>query len=225
MEPGQAPPAQPLDVAEVWERLATGQARVAAHVFGDSQCSLQLHPTSDPEAGVFGRQRVIVESVLQGICQNAIAIDLQVASSTVALYAKQGLARLGVDAQPSRAPAMLMLIASVAGCPGANAPILITPGSTDGAFTVRAPRPDLCLLGLLSAAEHDTLSGLFAGHSYAEIARRRGTSPRTIANQVSAAFRALSVSGRNQMIYRAFVLSGWLPESETASREVHARAS
>jgi len=104
-----------------------------------------------------------------------------------------------------------MLIASAAGCPAASAPVSIAPAATDGAFTVRAPRPDLTTLGLLSPAERDTVSQLFEGCSYAEIARRRGTSPRTTANQLASAFRALSVSGRSQLIHRAFVLSGWLP--------------
>lgn len=39
---------------------------------------------------------------------------------------------------------------------------------------------------------------------YSEIARRRGTSTRTIANQLSAAFRRHGVSGRCELILRLF---------------------
>jgi|SRR6478736_1083382 len=217
-------PPPPVDLTEVWERLATGRARVAADVIGDTHCGLLLRSSAGAEGGVFGRQRLIVESVLQGICQNCIAIDLNIASSSVATYARQGLKRLGVDTRPSRVPSTLMLIASIAGCPGANAPAMIAPCDLDGAFTFRVPRPDLCLRGLLSPAEYDTVSRLFEGQSYAEIARRRRTSVRTIANQLASAFRILTVSGRSQLIRRAFVLSGWLPTCEIGPREI-ARAS
>jgi DNA-binding NarL/FixJ family response regulator len=222
MDPHSAP--SPVDLVEVWEQLATGRARVAASFFHDAHCGLLLQPSAAAEGGVFGRQRVIVESVLRGVCQNCLAIDLNIASSTVALHAKDGFKRLGVGARPSRVPSTLMLIASVAGCPGASAPSMIVPSNPDGAFMVRVPRADLSMLGLLSPAEHCIVSLLFEGHSYADIARRRGTSSRTIANQVASAFRRFAVSGRSQLIRQAFVLSGWLPKSELPSRVI-ARAS
>ena len=45
---------------------------------------------------------------------------------------------------------------------------------------------------------------LVEGLCYDEIARRRGTSTRTIANQISAVFRRMRVSGRNDLVQRLF---------------------
>jgi DNA-binding NarL/FixJ family response regulator len=45
---------------------------------------------------------------------------------------------------------------------------------------------------------------LVEGRSYEEIAARRGTSQRTIANQIVAVFRRKAVSGRNDLVHRLF---------------------
>jgi DNA-binding CsgD family transcriptional regulator len=45
---------------------------------------------------------------------------------------------------------------------------------------------------------------LVEGASYGEIARRRGTSTRTIANQITAVFRRMRVSGRSELLLRLF---------------------
>lgn len=48
----------------------------------------------------------------------------------------------------------------------------------------------------LSAAERDVAALALAGLSNAEIGRRRGTSERTVANQMAKIFRKLGVSSR-----------------------------
>jgi DNA-binding CsgD family transcriptional regulator len=58
---------------------------------------------------------------------------------------------------------------------------------------------------LLPAAELAVIRQLVEGHSYAEIAAERGTSTRTIANQITAVFRRLRVSGRNELVQRLFL--------------------
>jgi hypothetical protein len=42
--------------------------------------------------------------------------------------------------------------------------------------------------------------GLLEGRNYLEIAKKRGTSTRTVANQLAAAFRRLGVSGRASLL-------------------------
>jgi DNA-binding NarL/FixJ family response regulator len=68
-----------------------------------------------------------------------------------------------------------------------------------------APRPDRQLDRLLPAAELAVIRRLVEGLSYAEIAAERGTSTRTIANQITAVFRRLRVSGRNELVQRLFL--------------------
>jgi DNA-binding NarL/FixJ family response regulator len=49
------------------------------------------------------------------------------------------------------------------------------------------------------------LRSLVEGNCYLDIARARGTSTRTIANQISMVFRRLRVSGRNELVQRLFI--------------------
>jgi DNA-binding CsgD family transcriptional regulator len=54
----------------------------------------------------------------------------------------------------------------------------------------------------LSDAERAVVLGIFEGHSNAQIARARGRSIRTIANQVARAFRKLGVKSRGELVAR-----------------------
>ena len=51
----------------------------------------------------------------------------------------------------------------------------------------------------VSSAQREVLDLLLAGHSNAEIARRRGRSPRTVAHQVASLFRRLGVGSRAEL--------------------------
>ncbi len=53
--------------------------------------------------------------------------------------------------------------------------------------------------GCLSAAEREVVEGALRGESNAEIARRRGRSARTIANQLASAYRKLRVASRTEI--------------------------
>lgn len=54
----------------------------------------------------------------------------------------------------------------------------------------------------LTDAELVVLRGIFAGKSNAAIALERGTSPRTIANQVASIFRKHGVRSRSELVAR-----------------------
>jgi DNA-binding CsgD family transcriptional regulator len=51
----------------------------------------------------------------------------------------------------------------------------------------------------LTDAERDVVALALRGDSNAEIAQARGTSARTVANQLASAYRKLGVTGRNQL--------------------------
>lgn len=51
----------------------------------------------------------------------------------------------------------------------------------------------------LTAAEHAVAQLVLRGLSNSEIARRRHTSPRTVANQLAAIFRKLGVNSRAEL--------------------------
>ena len=65
---------------------------------------------------------------------------------------------------------------------------------------VSAPRLEGCLSALVSTIELQVVKLFVDGQSYKEIASRRGTSPRTIANQLSSVFRKAGISGRPELL-------------------------
>ncbi|HMR05656.1 MAG TPA: helix-turn-helix transcriptional regulator [Polyangiaceae bacterium] len=62
------------------------------------------------------------------------------------------------------------------------------------------PAADATVLDSLSSAEKEVVGLALANHSNAQIAEARGTSMRTVANQLASAFRKLGVSGRGELV-------------------------
>lgn len=63
-------------------------------------------------------------------------------------------------------------------------------------------------LSSLSPAEREVTGRLLDGHDNARIARERGTSLRTVANQVASIFRKLGVSSRGELAARLYAPQG-----------------
>jgi len=107
----------------------------------------------------------------------------------------------------------------------------ISPGTSDVSFFSLGPDefaiipvagdPAPCLANL-SAAETRVLAELAIGRSNREIATSRGTSLRTITNQVSAVFRKLGVRSRSELV---LLLSGGKAMEDPGERPRKLRAS
>jgi len=67
---------------------------------------------------------------------------------------------------------------------------------------VSAPARGRSLTGTLTTAERDIVAGLVRGESNRGIAARRGTSERTVANQIAALFQKLHVMSRAELLVR-----------------------
>ena len=205
-------PSTRADLAEVWRSLVQGSCVVIEGFFNGGRCGLVLSPCRPPGAVLEGRRLVILEAILRGSSQNSISIDLGLSPATVALYARLALGQIGVSARPSRVHPMLMLAATAT---QHTQPVFsweTTVVRSEGSCrAIEIPRPDVGLGASLSKATLDVLHRLVEGRCYAEIASSRGTSQRTIANQVSAIFRHLGVSGRSELMHRLFRISGMLP--------------
>ncbi len=94
-------------------------------------------------------------------------------------------------------------------------PVGRSPSSPEGLVGRRllTPHGELVVLSFplaegreLTRAEHDVARRLLAGESNAAIAIARGTSARTVANQVAAVFRKLGVGSRAQLAATAALL-------------------
>lgn len=195
-----------LRVASLWRELARGRYRVVEGFFSARRCFLVLsvHPVS-ARVPIEGRRLEILEAVLGGLRQKNVALDRALAPSTIALNARLALESIGVGGKPSRAHPLLMLAARTA---TESSPLTGRSSRVEDDDTelqiVSLPRPDLALDGVLPSAELAVIRSLIEGWSYEQIAEARGTSTRTVANQISAVFRRLRVSGRNELVLRLF---------------------
>jgi DNA-binding NarL/FixJ family response regulator len=193
-------------LAVLWKELSLGLSRVVDGFFTEARCLLLTTPNREPTSPVQGRRLQILEDVLTGVGQKRIAMDLGLAPSTVALNARLALEMIGVCSRPSRAHPLLMLAARAsqhreAGIAGSLS--FLNHGGVPLKL-ISVPRPDLPLKGVLPPAELSVVRSLIEGERYEEIAQRRGTSTRTIANQITAVFRRMKVSGRNELLIRLF---------------------
>jgi DNA-binding NarL/FixJ family response regulator len=204
----------PIDLALVWRELLAGVELVVGELFSNTRCGLVLAPKrSGLDRSRAGRRLEIIEAVLAGVGQNCIAIDLELAPSTVALNAKQALEDLGVGSRPSHVHPLLMLMATAArrGLLVAGLVSYVQSAHGEVLRVLEVPRPGQRLHELLPSAERQVIELLIEGRCYAEIAAKRGTAVRTVANQIAAVFRRLNVSGRSELIQRLFVVDGVLP--------------
>lgn len=188
-----------------WRDLTQGRSRVADGFFTADRCYLLLTPSARHARRVDPRRLAILEAVLRGAPQKCIAADHRLAPSTVALHAKLALECFGVLDRPSRTHPLLMRLARSASKPAeARCSQLYVHAGRE--FRVLSMlRPEYALSTVLPAAELEVIHHLVEGLSYQDIAERRDTSCRTVANQISAVFRRLQVSGRNALVERLFL--------------------
>jgi DNA-binding NarL/FixJ family response regulator len=196
-----------INVTLLWRELARGTSTVVDSFFSDERCYLVLAlKTGADAAPLEGRRLEIVEAVLGAQPQKNIAAELGLAASTIALNARLALESIGVECKPSRAHPLLMLAARSS----RETTLLQASCATFVAAderelrVVSVPRPDRRLARVLPPAELIVIRWLIEGLPYREIAERRGTSTRTIANQITAVFRRLRLSGRNELVHRLF---------------------
>ena len=195
-----------ISLALLWKELSLGLCRVVDAFFTETRCFLVTLPAQGAAVPIEGRRLQILEAVLAGECQKRIAIELALAPSTVALNARLALSAVGIATKPSRAHPLLMLAARAAHVPSLRAVGTLSFVELGGSLrrVVSIVRPDFELVRVVPPAELAVVRSLIEGAPYEEIAARRGTSTRTVANQITAVFRRLKVSGRSELLLRLF---------------------
>ncbi|MEO8180874.1 MAG: LuxR C-terminal-related transcriptional regulator [Deltaproteobacteria bacterium] len=116
-------------------------------------------------------ERTVIRLLASGASDKDIALALGVGLSSVSTFARRARTKLRCR-------------------PGTEALLLTEPGSE---------RRQRELFAQLTASECDVAADLLLGRSYAEIALRRSSSPRTVAAQSSLIFRKCGVAGRRAL--------------------------
>ena len=193
-----------IALAHVWQELTGGRTQVVDSFVNEERCYLLLGP-SLPHAesgGLSDRRRTILENLLCGHSIKALAFDLRLSQSTVSQEAKAALQQFGMACTPCRANPLFSMMARAAVDRLLNrcARIACFSDAERMFRVIGAARPEVALSPILPPAEFAVVRALIEGRNYLEIATNRGTSTRTVANQLAAAFRKLGVSGRGSLL-------------------------
>ncbi|MFZ5894974.1 MAG: helix-turn-helix transcriptional regulator [Myxococcota bacterium] len=192
----------PLRLDQLWAKLVDGRARVvdAPAWRANGILVLQLLEVSRP--AIKPRCVEVLERLLSGDSQKACAHDTGLSVSMITAMAKQGLSEMGVHCVPSRVPLLLAVLVSSARHQRAFPSARIIQVCRDGVThcIVSVPPPTLLFENVLPEAERAVAALLLEGVQYREIAARRRTSVRTVANQVAAVFHRLNLSGRSELL-------------------------
>lgn len=198
---------QAADLSELWGQLAAGRHSIVTSFCTEERCYVCLSREAQRVRGrrfLTERNMEVLRRILLGDPQKVVALELNLAPSTVSLIASRCLQALGVKSCIAKVPLLMVAAAHADG--GASAPfdarqaeIVLEQGSF---LAVSFRRPDTRLPRLLSGSRCEVARLRVEGFTHREIAMLRGTSPRTVANQLSATFRQLSVSGRIELLRR-----------------------
>jgi DNA-binding NarL/FixJ family response regulator len=196
--------AEGIELSGVWRSLVSQAMRVVDHFSTDERhyLLLEVNEPAEKVSMLPERRLAVLERVLLGQPQKAIAIELDVAPSTVTSRSSQGLELIGLRCSASRAPFILSLLAHAHHDQTPTRAGRISSLDYRGRRlrVLSTPRLDSLAFARLSPAENAVLCLRTEGNSHAEIARRRGASTRTIANQLASAMRKLAISGRSELL-------------------------
>lgn len=197
-------PAQPCDPSRLWSALCSGRLRVA-ELFQLEQRTLVIFESRAPEArarsAIHGRRRDVLERTLRGQSGKSIAVDFHLSASTISIELNKALRSVGLKPRRSGVPMFLVQLCHAAShAASLDASLSGFELGARSFVALSISPPDYSPLNQLAKAELEVCRLLLEGCSHAQIARTRGTKLRTTANQISAIFQKLRVSGRMALL-------------------------
>jgi DNA-binding NarL/FixJ family response regulator len=188
-----------LDV--IWDRLATGRWHLEDQFTTEARHYLIVKPHRPSEREL---EVDLLLRTLLGERQKVIALDTDRSPSTITTHLSAVLAQMGFPPKPARVPILLVAAAAVAAGQFRLSARVTRWATPNGELIVLSTRRlDAHLRTVLTPAEVLVARHLVDGLSHREIAARRGSTTRTVANQVASIFRKLNVSGRRELLLRA----------------------
>lgn len=181
-----------IPLATVWCRLLEGRARLASHAIDAEHYRLVLEsnevprPTTEPAAR-------LLRALVLGVPQKVMAIEHQMSEAAIAVRLRSAVETLGFRGKAGALPPAIVL-AGLASSVADQSPLVEASSTSERHEVIHVPR--LAAPPCLTRSEGLVFHFVVAGLARAQIARARGTSPRTVANQVSTIFRKLGASNR-----------------------------
>jgi DNA-binding NarL/FixJ family response regulator len=134
------------------------------------------------------REQIVLEHVLAGRSSKSIAFDLNLSESVIARTLRLALDKLGAPDTAALAGVQVLAFEPLHGV-GAEVDLAIA-----------RTAPAAHSLARLSDAERAIVTDLLGGKRIPAIALERGTSPRTVAHQISSVYRKLGASSRRELL-------------------------
>jgi DNA-binding CsgD family transcriptional regulator len=210
-----------LELATLWRELMNGKWFARSGFCSETECFLVLEQRQKGARTPARRVVAMLEQVLTGDSQKALAIDASLSRSTVATRCASCLRGIGKEHTLSCVPTLIVVAAHAArGMSLGSATMRQIVDSKSERWLVSYERPDGVLRAALSDAERQVTRLLVEGRTHTQIATIRKTSPRTIANQLGSAFRKLGVSGRTALISQ-LLQSKALPADADLEQRLH----
>lgn len=134
------------------------------------------------------REQAVLEHALEGRAGKWIALQMDLSESAVARILSAALRRIGAADLAALAGVRTALFESLDGV------------ATDDVLTMACVTPMQQPLTQLSSAERDVAMCLLGGMRRALIARKRGTSPSTVGNQIACIYHKLGISSVRELM-------------------------
>jgi len=186
-------------IARLWHELLTGSLKVET-VRGEGLELVLASAVAPAPTQRRARRQACFERALRGEQQKSVAADFQKAPSTLSGLVRAVAAEMGVAAPLSKIPSALPLLAHAARSSGVVSLCEVGERDPSQRWLLSFSYHDKILEAGLSSAEREVVKRYVRGQSYVQIAGARGTSYRTIANQLASAFEKLRVAGRLSLI-------------------------
>jgi DNA-binding NarL/FixJ family response regulator len=196
-----APAVDDTRLESIWSDLTEGRARVTAWTSNEACTVMRIQRLHTRAESLDARSVQVLERLLLGVSQKVCAAELGLSTSSVTTIARRGLSTIGIQCTPSRVPLLVVVLARAARVSEPfPMPIVRTSNSGELSMANACLLPKTLFASALSGAELVVTALLAQGFTYAEIAQRRGTSVRTVANQITSVFHRMRVSGRIQLL-------------------------
>lgn len=181
----------PVRAMELWQGLIDGRWSLLDVIDSDGRAFTVLHENPmyvRSTVALTERERQVAYLVGRGHHIKLVAYELGLSASTVRSQLRSALRKLNCDDRS----ALHRLVATVDGGDLA--------ASLDSLGVLALSTKPLELPDSLSTAEKQVARMVYDGLSNAEMAERRGTATRTVANQLAAIYRKLEVDSRDELV-------------------------
>jgi len=186
---------------DIWLQLISHRLEVVLNFTTEQREYLVLRERRAGPPPLSGRNLAIFERFLRGVGRKVISYELGLSQSAVAQVLKTALLDMGLHCSPARAPSLLVVLAHAAWGTATHAELSTAHFEHEHVrYCVLSESFEKPFLRRLAPAERAVVRQLIGGSSYGDIAARRQTSYRTVANQVAAACHRLGVSGRFDLL-------------------------